>query len=57
MNRCFVRVITRLLIGMIFRWLIRRVDTDDEFKVVFTMGMVEMDKLGYLGRIQERQNQ
>ena len=44
MLHCFVPVITCLMIGMIFCGLIRRVDTYDDFKSVFAMGMVEMDK-------------
>ena len=57
MIRCFVRVITCFVICMIFCGLIHRVHTYDEFEGVFAVGMVEMDKRIYLGRIQERQDQ
>lgn len=57
MIRCFVRVITCFVIGMIICGLIHRVHTHDEFEGVFAVGMVEMDKRIYLGRIQERQDQ
>ena len=57
MLQFFVSVIACLVICMIFWCLICRVDTYHEFKGLFAMGMVKMDKWRYLGKIHERQNQ
>ena len=57
MIRSVMRVITCFVICMIFCWLVHWVDTYDEFEGVIAVGMVEMDKRIYLGRIQERQDQ
>lgn len=57
MIRSFVPVTTRFMIGMIICGLIHRVNTYNDFESVFTVGMVEMDKIVYLGKMQERQDQ
>ena len=57
MIRSLVPVITCFVIGMIICGLIHRVDTYNDFECVFTVGMVEMDKSVYLGKMQERQGQ
>lgn len=57
MIRCFVPVIARFVICMIFRWLIYRVDTNSDFEGAFAVDVVEMDQRIYLGKMQVRHDQ
>ena len=51
MSRSFVAMITCFVICMILYGLIHRVDTYNDFEGVFAVGMVEMHKRIYLGKI------